>query len=72
MENINELYNEVADRARADGATTQEAWDGIVEEVVEEYRSQGMLDDDDPTEGMEETLRSRFPEYEEKVRQGGL
>jgi hypothetical protein len=72
MENVNELYNEVVDRAKADGAVTQEAWDGIVEEVVEEFRSQGMLDDDDPTEGLEDVLRARFPEYDQGVRQGGL
>jgi hypothetical protein len=69
MENINELYSDIVERAKATGIANQEAWDDLVEEVVEEYRTNGLLDDDDPTEGMEDVLRGRFGEYHEAVMQ---
>ncbi len=72
MDDINRLYNETVKRARANGATSQEAWDGIVDEVVEEFRTTGETHDDEDTEGMEEDLRLRFAEYEETIGQGGF
>jgi hypothetical protein len=67
MENINELYNDICVRAREAGITTQEPWDDLVEEVIEEYRTNGLIDDDDPTEGMEDVLRGRFEEFHNQL-----
>lgn len=72
MEDINRLYNEIVKRARANGVTSQEAWDGIADEVVEEFRTSGEIHDDGPTEAMEEDLRLRFVEYEETIGQVGF
>ena len=67
MENINELYNDICERARESGVTTQEPWDDLVEEVVEEYRTNGLIDDDDPTEGMDAVLKGRFEEFHNQL-----
>jgi hypothetical protein len=72
MEDINRLYNQIVARAKANGVVSQEAWDGIVDEVVEEFRTMGNTHDDEETEGMEEDLRSRFPEYEELINERGF
>ena len=60
---IDDLYNEIADLAREQGASDQETWDDIVEEVVEDHMDLGEIDLDEDTEAMKETLRSRWPEY---------
>jgi hypothetical protein len=72
MENLNELYNDICERARANGTVTQEAWDDLVREVVEEYRTNGLVDDDDPTEGMEDALNARFTEFHDKIMDEGV
>lgn len=72
MEEINELFSEAKKRAKANGVADQEAWDGIIDEVVEEFRTNGNIDDDGDTEGMEEELRARFGEYEESVKEEGF
>lgn len=60
---IDDLYNEIVDLAKEQGASSQELWDDIVEEVVEDHMDLGEIDLDDDTEAMKETLRSRWPEY---------
>jgi len=73
MEDINQLYREITKRAKLNGVVDQEGWDGIVDEVVEQYRTtEGEIDDDEDTQGMEEDLRARFPEYEEVIRTDGF
>lgn len=72
MEDINELYAEIVKLARANGAVDQEAWDGLVDEVVEQFRTDGQIHDDEDTDALEEDLRARFPEYDELVREEGL
>jgi SMC interacting uncharacterized protein involved in chromosome segregation len=68
MENVTELYNEVANRAKDLGVADQQAWDEMVEEVVEEYRSQGLTEEDDDTEGGEEELKAMFSRYYSEIR----
>ena len=68
MENVNELYNEIVNRARDTGVADQEAWDELVEEVVEEYRTQGMTEEDDDTEGDEDALKAMFPKFHAELR----
>jgi hypothetical protein len=72
MEDINQLYREITKRAKANGVVDQEGWDGIVDEVVEQFRTDGEIHDDEETGGMEEDLRARFPEYEEVIRGEGF
>jgi hypothetical protein len=73
MEYITELYSEIIKRAKANGVTNQEGWDGIVDEVIEQFRTtEGEIHDDEETEGIEEDLRARFAEYEETLTEGGF
>ena len=72
MEDINQLYREITMRAKANGVVDQEGWDGIVDEVVEQFRTDGEISDDDETPGMQEDLRARFGEYEEVIREDGF
>ena len=45
MEDINQLYREITKRAKANGVVDQEGWDGIVDEVIEQYRTtEGEID----------------------------
>jgi hypothetical protein len=73
MEDINQLYREITKRAKANGVVDQEGWDGIVDEVIEQFRTtEGEIHDDEDTEGMESDLRARFGEYEEIIREEGF
>jgi hypothetical protein len=73
MEDINQLYREITNRAKANGVVDQEAWDGIVDEVIEQYRTtEGEIDTDEDTEAMESDLRARFAEYDEVIRTEGF
>ncbi len=72
MDNTNELYSVAMARAKDNGVADQEAWDGIVDEVVEQYRTSGRIDDDEDIDALIEELRARFPEYEESVREEGF
>lgn len=73
MEYITELFTEINKRAKSNGVTDQEGWDGIVDEVIEQFRTtDGAIHDDEETEGMEEDLRARFSEYEETLTEGGF
>ncbi len=58
-----ELYQEVADLARDQGASTKDDWDELVEDVVESHLSLGEIDLDEDTEGLKETLRSKWRVY---------
>ena len=69
MENENELYNELVNRARDMGVTDQQAWDELVEEVVEEFRTQGLTEEDDDTEGDEDDLKAKFPDFYASLRE---
>ena len=72
MEDINQLYREITKRAKANGVVDQEGWDGIVDEVVEQFRTDGEINDDEETQGMQEDLRARFAEYDEVIRGEGF
>lgn len=72
MEDMSELYAEITVRAKENGAVDQESWDSLVDEVVEEFRTNGRIHDDEDTDTMIEDLHHRFGEYEELIRQEGL
>ena len=61
------LFEEVVTRGMNAGATTQNSYDDLVAEVIEEHRSVGELNDDQDLVGMAEQLRVRFGEYIEQA-----
>jgi hypothetical protein len=62
------LFREIANRAKADGVSSREEWDDVAEEVIEERRRVGELDDDEDLENLEDTLKQRYAEYERSLR----
>ena len=72
MDDVSDVFAEAVLRAKDNGAVDQAAWDSIVDEVVEEFRTDGRIHDDEDTDGLAEDLRNRFGEYEDMVRQQGL
>lgn len=61
------LFEEVAARCREHGVASAEAYNGLVEEVIEEHRRVGEINDDEGTEDLEEQLRGRWPEYQARL-----
>ncbi len=66
MENLtfdlNNVYREILTRMEEQGSFTQQAYFDLVEEVLEEKREIGELDDDANIEEYEDKLRHRWDE----------
>lgn len=74
MENLtfdlNQVFNEIITRLEEQGSFDQEAYFDMVEEVLEEKREVGELDDDQNIEEYEDKLRHRWPEAQAKFETG--
>ncbi|OGH68786.1 MAG: hypothetical protein A3I29_00330 [Candidatus Magasanikbacteria bacterium RIFCSPLOWO2_02_FULL_44_11] len=64
---IDNLYHEIVELAREQGAQTRELWNEIVDEVVEGHIDLGELDADQNTEGMKEVLRAKWNTFREEL-----
>ncbi|MFH2062665.1 MAG: hypothetical protein ABIJ46_00730 [bacterium] len=64
---IEDLYEEIKDRAESDGAYSREEWHDLVEEVLEEKRDTMEISDDDDWQYLVESLQSRFEQYAQAV-----
>lgn len=65
--NLEELYEEIKERAFGDGAFSREEWDGLVEEILEDKREVQEMHDDVDWEEMKEALRARFSDFEIEI-----
>lgn len=63
---LEDLYAEISDLARDQGVASREAWDEMVDDVVEDHLDLGELDLDQDTEGMKDVLRTRWQNYKEE------
>lgn len=63
-----ELYSEIKERARTEGALTQEAWNDIVEEVLDEHLRVGEFDEDEDLVDLITGLKERFSDFEPEIR----
>lgn len=74
MENLifdlNQVFNEIITRLEEQGSFDQEAYFDMVEEVLEEKREVGELDDDNNIEELEDKLRHRWPEAQARFETG--
>jgi len=61
------IFEEIVERGREQGVTTQESYDDLVEEVIEGHRAAAEIHDDSPTEDLEEQLRGRWSDYKEAL-----
>ncbi len=62
-----ELFDEITDRAIDEGVTDAEAFGQLVEAVINEHIDAGELDKDDDTEGMEDRIKDRWGEFEQRL-----
>ncbi|MBI3956642.1 MAG: hypothetical protein HY340_01495 [Candidatus Kerfeldbacteria bacterium] len=80
MENLDfsleEVFNEVRSRMQTQGALTREEYLDLVDEVLEEKREEGLIDDDYNFKEAREALETRWEEIEdgevEEVKEEGL
>lgn len=68
--NVEDLYEEVAERAREAGVASEEAWNELVEEVLDEHVNWGEVDVDDDITGLREALQEKWKQFERGL-QGG-
>jgi hypothetical protein len=64
--NIEDLYAEIKDRALGEGAFTQEEWDDIIDQVLEEKR-EWTEDEDIDWEEIAESMRVRFEDFSSEI-----
>lgn len=62
------LFAELKERARAEGAYTKEEWDDLVEEVLDEHLRVGEFDEDEDLTELREALEARFADFESEIR----
>jgi Zn-finger domain-containing protein len=60
---IEDLFDEISNRARTEGAFSREEWHDTIEEVLEEKREVMEIDDDDDFRYMTESLQARFEQF---------
>lgn len=61
------LFGEIVECGREQGVSDQEAYDTLVEEVVEDHRGLGEIHDDAPTADLVAQLRGRWMDYKESL-----
>lgn len=61
--NLEELFNEVKDRAMDEGALSREEWNELVEEMLDEKRQFSELHDDDSWVEIRESLQARYDDF---------
>lgn len=61
------LLEEVVAKAREEGVTSAEAWNDLVEQVLDDHARVGEVDSDDDLVAMREALQSRWGDYEAEL-----
>lgn len=62
-----EIFDDVVERGIADGVNTQEAFNELVDEVIEAHREVGELSDDQDLMGDESAIKMRWPEFQARL-----
>jgi hypothetical protein len=62
-----EIFEDVCDQGIAAGVTTQEAFNELVDEVIEAHREVGELADDQDLIGDEAAIKARWGEYQDRL-----
>ncbi|MFH1632205.1 MAG: hypothetical protein ABIA47_04315 [bacterium] len=58
-----ELFDEIVERATEEGVADQEAFNQLVESMLEDKSGVGELDVDQDIESMEDAIKARWDEY---------
>jgi hypothetical protein len=68
---VQELFEEIVDQGIAEGIQSKEAYDMLVDEVMEAHEAVAELHDDQNIEGWADDLKARYAEYEIRLEEGG-
>ncbi len=60
---VEELFAEICDLARDQGVGSSEAWDSLVDDVLQSHMDLGELDSEEDVEGIGETLKMKWGDY---------
>ena len=60
---LDDAVQELWQRAQDEGVATQDAWDELVDELVEDHVDLGQIDPDQDTENWKEILKHRWADY---------
>lgn len=63
--NLESVFKEILERRQNQGAFDREAYDQIVEDVIDEKLDRGELNDDDNIQGWKEQLQNRWGDVEQ-------
>lgn len=61
------LFEEVVGRGREQGVASQEAYNDLVQEVIEGHREWGEIHDDSPTVDLAKQMRGRWNDFKEAL-----
>jgi acetyl-CoA carboxylase alpha subunit len=64
---VDGLSEEVVERARESGVNSKEAWDELVDEIIDEHINWGEVDVDDDVNAIKEALEDRWKSFEEEL-----
>lgn len=67
---LNQVFHEAVDRMQSDGIATKDAYDELIEELLEEKVEAGELSPGDDIEEYEDQLQARWPEAEAQLTSG--
>lgn len=62
-----ELFDEIVEQGLEQGVANQEAFEQLVENTLNDRLDVGELDKDEDTEGMEDRIKARWSEYEQRL-----
>ena len=65
--NLQELFQEIIEAGRAQGVAEQNAFNDLVEDVIEKHRRVGEIHVDSSTKGMQEHLQNRWQDYKTEL-----
>ena len=68
--NLDDVFKSILARMENEGTLTQEAYNEMVEDVIEEKVDLAELDQDDDTEEYKEQLKARWPEAQASFESG--
>ncbi len=61
------IFDEIVGRGRDNGVVDQEAYNALVEAIIEDHRRVGEIHDDTETEEITDFLQGRWPVYKNEL-----
>lgn len=61
--NLEEIFNEVKDKAMEEGALGRDEWNELVEQILEDKRQFSELHDDESWVEIRESLQARYDDF---------